>query len=242
MSSGAGFLRTLALLKRDYDAEAVSIYEIQTDPTRWRGYTFYSLVGLHEMNAGPGRTPPMFYFKNKADAPASRGSGGGGEGIAHELAKLQIAKSNRLSVCINEWIPGVPPRVFDFVFDTVDTEVGVEIGSEEYWLDLVGTLPVNSPLRKQFGDDIAIEIRDRHAVEFKKREDLRRAGLTTIEIKLSDSMHLTHEQAKDRKCLADCRRRIGGLFSRTVFGKFLHRRDFCDLAERRRQAEIKSTF
>lgn len=238
--------KTLALLEPRFDAEVISISEIKRDPTRWHGTVFYCVADLFPMTAASGRTPPMFVFKGKHGAPEGAKRLGGGEGVVHELAKLHLASTKRLSLKINERVDGEPVAYFDFDFGSVEIEFPVPVDDTTYWVDLLATLPPESPLAARFGQHIAIEVRDQHAVEFEKREDLRIADLTTIEIQLSRGMHLTFEEAADRKLLADRRQWLGNLFANPVRGMFLHRRDYVDLAERRKnatkaQASIRTT-
>lgn len=183
----------------------------------------------------------MFVFKGEHGAPEGAKRLGGGEGVVHELAKLHLAATKQLRLSVDERVPGEPVTCFGFNFDTVEIEFPVHVGETTYWVDLLATLPPESPLAARFGQQIAIEVRDQHAVEFEKREDLRSADLTTIEIQLSQKMHLTFEEAANRELLADRRRWLGNLFAKPVRGIFLHRRDYIDLAERRKRATKAQT-
>jgi hypothetical protein len=68
-------------------------------------------------------------------------------------------------------------------------------------IDLLGQLRADSPLIEPWGKEIAIEIRDQHAVTRRKHKDLQAINLTTVEIKLQKGMHLTHEQEADRSLI-----------------------------------------
>ncbi len=228
--------KTIALIEPRYEAEAISIYEIKKDSTRWRGVEFYCVAGFLPMSAAPGRTPPMFVFKNSHGAPSDSKRFGGGEGVVHELAKLHLAALKRLSIAVNERMPDEDKTTYEFEFTSVEVEQPIEVRDTTYWVDLLATLPPNSPLAARFGNQIAIEIKDQHAVGFEKREDLRITDLTAIEIQLTQGMHLTFEESADRRLLADRRRWLGNLFRNPVRAKFLHRRDYVDLAKRRKNA------
>lgn len=233
--------KTVALLAPNYEAEAISIEEIKLHPSTWRGREFYCVAGLFPMSAGPRRDPPMFYFKSRENMPQGANRSGGGEGAVHELAKLHLAATRRVSIEIDEKILNEPPRVFDFEFSKVELEVPLNINGKTYWVDLLGTLQTTSPHIERFGFQIGIEICDQHAVDRCKLFDLQRAGLTTIEIKLSKDMHLTHEEAAIRANLVDRRAWLKNFFERTVYAKFLHREDHRDLVERRKKAEKTQT-
>lgn len=181
-------------------------------------------------------TPPIFVFKGEHGAPEGAKRLGGGEGVVHELAKLHLASTKRLSLKIDERVDLEPMTYLNFDFATFEIEFPIHVGEITYWVDLLATLTPESPIPARFGQQIAIEVRDQHAVECEKREDLRSSGLTTIGIQLSQGMHLTFEEAADRRLLADRRRWLGTLFAKPVRAKFLHRRDHVNLAKGRKNA------
>jgi hypothetical protein len=197
---------------------------------------FYSLVGLLPMYARPGAKTPIFYYQTKGrELPLGALSGGGGEGVVHELAKLHIALKKQVVIKITE-IKGEAPAMFTLSFETIDMEVPRNINGTIYGIDLLGQLRADSPLIEPWGKEIAIEIRDRHAVTRRKHKDLQAINLTTVEIKLQKGMHLTHEQESDRSLIEDRRRWITHFFAKPVWAKVLHRRDYMELRERRKSA------
>jgi hypothetical protein len=190
----------------------ISIMEVSENHDRWRGRTFYPVVGTEPMYARVNVATPHFYY-----ASEKAGSGGGeGEGIVHELAKLVISETRELRIHFKDKI------LLHLRFSDVQAEVPFEHRKVTYRIDLVGTLVAPADLVQRWGTELFIEILVAHKTEEHKVKALRRGGRTTIEVKVHDDWKVNDRALLTEAELEGIKAGIQSRFQRSVFAWYLH--------------------
>lgn len=187
--------------------------KVEASGHKWQRYPVYPPVGWEPMRAvftDPDIRSPHFAFVSNPDGDRVHG----GEGIVHELTKLEISLANELTFSFY----GVTTRI---VFEEIEAEYPIQVGSKKYFVDLIARFSQPADLAKAFNGVIVIEICDTHPIDEDKRNDLRAIDLGTVEISLPKNLHvgndaeLTGAQIEQkRKDVRDFLKAIGSEFCR----------------------------
>lgn len=206
-------MKELARVDKPHTGRLISISEVVERKQRygnaWQSPVFFPPVGIRQLSAVTENVPRPFFrvipIKGEKQERLA-----GGEGIAHELAKIVLAETKSLTLQL-------PEGKRDLRFRDIRAEVPVSSDGTRYYLDLVGDFDTPLDLAHPWSNRLVIEICDQHPTRGKKVVDLRRnINWAAIEIKLPDKLHLRSGLALDAAGLDHHKQKLKDFLSRRL--------------------------